>query len=182
VDLVACEILVVAGACLILLYSDRTLQGSTNARGAPNLRERALRRLVLLALGGHVASLCVPAIKLGSDWVSGYQATHLAFVGIVSPGQIRATYYVACLLGAAANLLLFVAYVATLARRYGTSLAFSAAATLLTIAVLVPLAASHKLNGLMIGHALWTASAGLLTFASGRLWSGSSSRGPSEPE
>ena len=94
-------------------------------------------------------------------------------------GANPATYYVACLLGVAANILLVVGYAATLTRRYGAGFAFSAAATALTIGVLVPLAASHKLNGLMIGHALWVASAGLLTFASGRLRLGSSSSDPS---
>jgi hypothetical protein len=180
-DLVTCEILVVAGACLTLLYIDRTPHGSTHPRRATNLRERTLRHLALAALGGHVVSLCVPAIKLGSDWLSGYQATYLAFVGIVSPGQIPATYYVACLLGAAANILLVAGYAATLTRRYGAGFAFSSTATALTIAVLLPLAASHKLNGLLIGHPLWVASAGLLTFISGRLWLGSSSSGPSAP-
>jgi hypothetical protein len=129
-----------------------------------------------------VLSLCVPAIKLGSDWVSGYQATFLAFVGIVSPGQIPATFYVACLIGGAANILLVAGYGATLTRQYGGGFASSATATVLTIAVLLPLAASQNLNGVLIGHPLWVASAGLLTLISGRLWFGSSNSGPSAPE
>jgi hypothetical protein len=183
-DVVICEILVVTGVCLALLHSSGTPCGSTSPRAetprpATNLRERTSR---LLALGGHALSLCVPAIKLGSDWCSGYQATFLAFVGIVSPGQIPPTYYVACLLGAAANILLDAGYAATLTRRYGAGFAFSSVATVLTIAVLLPLAASHNLNGLLIGHLLWVASAGLLMFASGRLGLGSSSSGRSAPE
>jgi hypothetical protein len=186
-DVVTCEILFVAAVCLALLHASGTLRGSTTPRAetprtATILREQTPRRLAVLALGGHVFSLCVPAIKLGSDWCSGYQATFLAFVGIVSPGQIPPTCYVACLLGAAANILLVAGYAATLTRRYGAGFAFSSASTALTIAVLLPLAASHKLNGILVGHPLWVASAGLLMFASGRLRLGSSSSGRSAPE
>src|SRR5262249_38320734 len=49
-DLLACEILVVAGACLSLLYLDRTPHGATNPRRGPSPKSAKTYGSVLCAI------------------------------------------------------------------------------------------------------------------------------------
>ena len=130
-----------------------------------NFADHRLRLLAYLAIGMYVAAQVLPAIQLGSDWIFGGQATYLAFVGLASPNQVPSTYWLACVMGVAANLLMAAAFLGYWNRRTGLALVASSIASVLAIGVLLPLAASHELHGVHLGHLIWVGSTVLMAIA-----------------
>ena len=116
----------------------------------------------------YVCAQMLPAIQMGSDWVFGGQATYLAFVGLAAPHQLPPTYWLACVMGVAANLLMAAACLGLWTRRTGLAVYASSIASVLAISVLLPLAASHELHGVHLGHLLWVGSIVLMALACAR--------------
>jgi hypothetical protein len=122
------------------------------------------QRLAYVSLVLFLNALPLPALTLGGDTVYGWSAlpmNFLAFSVLLSEPPFDGLvlcYLLACLLGAAANL----CYGAVWFTRSRRLAALGAGAAL---AVLIPLALCHKLNGVHLGHGLWLASHGALALA-----------------
>src|SRR5262249_42299465 len=126
------------------------------------------QRRANIALGLYVIALCTPAIRLGADWMFGFAALALSFVGTFFDLDLKRGYRLACVLGVLANVLMVVSYFGIVlgeARqrraRKVTYLVTAVSAAVLTVGVLGPLRYSGEL-GAFAGYILWVIAAVML--------------------
>lgn len=126
----------------------------------------------------YVAALCLPTIRLASDQLAGWNALLSNFYFLFhfvygvfheSPGQEAVCYFVACVLGAVANVCFYISMAVVLFRPRGNTKepritwteyahVCSVAAASSALLALVPLTLSGELNGVYLGHGCWLAA------------------------
>ncbi len=133
-----------------------------NAAGLVSGRTSAEMSLVF-----YVFAFMLPAIGLQNDAIFGVLAFGLSFLGaaILLDWIVGNTLFtwamIACLMGAAANVLFMVGYVTSLtaaAKRIRLGRSTATLGFCLSLMVVVPLNLHGNLTGIYLGHGLWVAS------------------------
>ncbi|MCX6925912.1 MAG: hypothetical protein NT154_22305 [Verrucomicrobia bacterium] len=137
-------------------------RGDTTVTATANFPRNLGLILALVAAGCFVSGLFLPAVNL-SPWVPGLNVFMLSFVGTMILGAGSTPHFVACILGAAANLLMMISFFGTLR---GRRVPVPITVATLAITLAVP-SALHAVGGgtdemVSVGYFAWVACAAFL--------------------
>jgi hypothetical protein len=156
--------------------------GGRPARGRTGWRSVAIFAFVLYLLAQALPPFQTPRLQKLVFGEPGIIMTYSSFVGLLFydgsswmgrgsgiHGYNLLIFKLACLMGAAANVLIVVASVATWFRKDRFAFRAAMTATALAVLVLLPLGYWRDLTKLNVGYLCWAGSAGLLARATWRL-------------
>jgi Ankyrin repeat len=137
-------------------------RGGTTVTTTANSPRNTGLMLALVAAGCFVSGLFLPAVNL-LPWVPGLNAFVLSFLGTVILGAGSTPHFVACILGASANVLMMISFFRTIRGRR-VPVPITVATLALTLAVPFAL---HAISGgidemVSVGYFAWVACAAFL--------------------
>jgi len=139
------------------LWNNHPMKSKSPAQG---------KYLVGLSALLFIVGLFLPAVDL-APWLPGLNVFMLSFLGTLTGGAGSVNHFLACLMGATANILMLVTAFRILQGKRKLSFASAVAALGLALLVQLPLnGITHEgLRGLSFGYWFWVGAAGALSLA-----------------